>query len=240
VRSKLEDRENVKAFLHNELDSPHIEYVFVPYSSNPTVLDVHMKHLCNIENKHCNRNLSRARSHVRQYMLFSECYDVMRELESRRGGVKFDSIVRIREDMMILDAINWKKISRMMKEEDEGNEGILIVPDYDTFRGYNDKIAFLNRKAAKSYLQMPFKWYYSYPDKIWTNETLFGSGGVMSPELILRRFADLGMLDVRKVPPFVLAAKTAGFDATTGNYFYRSEDQCWLGNYPLFQYVPLS
>ena len=74
----------------------------------------------------------------------------------------------------------------------------LIVPNYDSFEGLNDKISFMRREAADALLDMPIKLYYLFPNRIWTQETR-NSAGYVNPENIVSRFAELGELRVRSV-----------------------------------------
>ena len=213
----------MRTFLRNELSSPGIEFVSVLDASNPIILDVHVRNL----DGPADGNTPRARSHVRQYVLFSECHRIMEELESRRGGRKFDSIVRVREDILILDSVKWRhEIRRMLKTKNIS----LIVPGYDSFEGLNDKIAFMRREAAYAILKMPITLYYLFPDRIWTQETR-NSAGHINPENIASRFAELGEIKVHQVPWSVVSAKTIGKDRDTGSLYFRSEQQCWLSRF---------
>ena len=149
------------------------------------------------------------------------------DVELVRGGRKFDSIVRVREDILILESVKWRhEIRRMLKTKNIS----LIVPGYDSFEGLNDKIAFMRREAAYAILKMPITLYYLFPDRIWTQETR-NSAGHINPENIASRFAELGEIKVQQVPWSVVSAKTIGKDRDTGSLYFRSEQQCWLSRF---------
>jgi len=226
-RSPYKDPSSVRRFLTRSvgLSESNVEFRFVEPRTAPLILESHVRHLDHGW-KGVEIQTKRALSHVRQWILYSECYDAVLASEKRQGD-QFDAIVRIREDLYVLDSVKWSKIREMIR-----NNVDVVTPGYETYGGTNDKIAFVARRAARAFLNRPIEWYYHHSDRIW-NETLRST---LSPEAILRRFQELSGLTGRTVSRSVLAVKTTSlinegivpaFDKKSGRFF-REDRQCWL------------
>lgn len=229
-KSPFENLKSVRRFLNRTVGLPEskVEFRFVEPPSAPVVLDAHVRSLDHSW-KGVEIQTRRARSHVSQWMLYSECYDAVVASEKRQG-LEFDAIVRVREDLYVLGPVKWSSRIRPMLRS--GTD--VVTPGYETYGGTNDKIAFVARRAARAFLDQPIWWYYFHSDRIW-NET---SRDSLSPEEILCRYQELGRLTSRTVSRSSLAVKTVGLVDEgnapafgVGGRFFREDNLCWLGEY---------
>lgn len=92
----------------------------------------------------------RAENHYRQYATLHECFQHMPK--------KTDIIVRVRDDAFI-HRINWDEIIHALNRHGP----TLLTPSYAHWEGLNDKIAFLDRAAAKTYFTQPLDQYQQVP-----------------------------------------------------------------------------
>ena len=140
----------------------------------------------------------RAENHYRQYNTLSQCYDS--ELPS------YDIIVRVREDVFVHN-INWDEIIHKLDRDGP----VITTPDYAEWNGINDKIAFLNQKAAATYFTHPLSRYHeAHPQWVQNPETyyyhIYDDARIFldstdSVEIVTTRYDSEGKLQLHGVSP---------------------------------------
>ena len=107
----------------------------------------------------------RSANHVRQFTVLKKCYFKMLELEqNRRGvdGIKYKAIVRVREDVILSQSLD--KSLNVLKEN------AIVTSSCANWKGINDKIAVVDRVAARNYFIGPLEVYYGslkpYPEVV--------------------------------------------------------------------------
>lgn len=140
----------------------------------------------------------RAENHYRQYDTLNKCYQHL------TGDA--DIIVRIREDAFV-ENINWDEIIHKIDREGP----VVLTPSYAEWNGINDKISFLNDRAAKIYFTHPLTRYHEqHPQWIQNPETYYFHiyddariflDTIESIEIVTTRYDSEGKLQLHGVSP---------------------------------------
>ena len=85
-------------------------------------------------------------------------------MEREDKNQAYDAIVSVRDDLYILEPVDWTNIFHAFSE----NKSSIMAPNYAS-HGYapSDKIAFISRDAMEAYFRGPLIIYYHFPSLLW-------------------------------------------------------------------------
>lgn len=131
--------------LSNTAGVEEVKHIEVFHSGNLTINERYRVQLGN----HTVNKFARASNHIRQYETLSACSRWKDALESS------DVVVRIREDILI----EYMNLSAILKQVYSGN---IVASACDSWRGINDKMAFLPSIVAHDYFTLPHSEYSTF------------------------------------------------------------------------------
>jgi len=128
----------------------------------------------------------RVKLHVRQYATIEQCYDQILELELD-NGIRYDEIVRLREDAFLFTPI--RPLHELYKDS-EGPMPDMITNECENWNGINDKGALVKRSAAETYFRGPMRAMYVDKGSIDSSQLRNGEGFIRAV------FQDEGKLNI--------------------------------------------